>query len=168
MADLLSGLAILALSLIGWSQLDEILDFRMTGDVGPALLPTVYVYGLGVCGLILVGVGVWRYAHSYLGNGGEKSDSGLTWSWDRLKAALQPMVLPAMMAATVAAFIKVVPAWGFLYTSFAFLGFWLIFFAWRDEDRPVWIRLVGAVLGAAAIAGLFYGVFRFLIKVPLP
>lgn len=170
MTDLLSGMVIVALSLIAWSQLDKIMDVRMVpSDLGPVLLPAVYTYALGACGLVLIGIGLWRQAHGYLSRDRRKKrDNGRTWSWDRLRGALAPVALPALMAGSVAVLIKVLPLWGFLYGSFAFLGLWLFFFAWWDTGPRIWIRTVNAVLVAAAIAGLFYGVFRFLIKVPLP
>jgi hypothetical protein len=164
-------MAIVAVSLIAWSQLDEIMDVRMvSSDLGPVLLPAVYTYALGACGLILVGIGLWRHAQVFLRGGDrrERSRKHRQWSWDRLKDVLAPIALPMLMAGTVAVFIKVLPIWGFLYTSFTFLGFWLLLFAWWHNGRRIRIRMANAVLGAAAIAGLFYGVFRFLIKVPLP
>jgi hypothetical protein len=170
LTDLLSGMVIVALSLIAWSRLDKIMDVRMVpSDLGPVLLPEVYTYALGACGLVLIGIGLWRQARSYLSRDRRRErGNARSWSRDWLRGALAPVALPALMAGSVAVLINFLPLWGFLYGSFAFLGLWLLFFAWWDTGRGIWIRTANAVLGAAAIAGLFYGVFRFLIKIPLP
>lgn len=161
LANLLGGLVLLAIVAVGWHSLatnETLATYDFGTDPGPALMPRLLLWVLGLGAVGLVGTGAWQLGHARGGGGGRRADRRLV---DRL-------VLPGLFVLTLAVYLRALAPLGFRAATFLFCAAWTVALTWRFDGRlgrgPTAVALVSAGLITAGI----YLVFKVFVKVPLP
>jgi len=122
-------------------------------EPGPALLPELLMACLGVAGVGLSARGLWRLRRLSL-NG----EAGLF----SLQSANRSLGTVLTVALLLVAFLPFRSVFGFLAALLVF-GAALGMLLGRQEGRSLYL----AALEGALIAAILYGLFRFVLSVPL-
>ena len=122
-------------------------------DPGPAFLPNILLWLLGVGAAILVAQGVSGLAHA-------------TWRVPRPLIDIKRLIVPLLLAVSIVAYVLIVPAIGFLAASLLFSVGWAAGLAVQDHRFAVRPLLMSAG-GSAVIAIGIYLTFKHLIGIPL-
>ncbi|MGQ7791345.1 tripartite tricarboxylate transporter TctB family protein [Faunimonas sp. B44] len=125
-------------------------------DPGPAFVPWIAVWILGLGGLCQIGWTFWQGRRA----GGLASAGEFT---------VARMWLPILLFASLLGYVVLMlRPLGFMLSSSIFAAAWVAVLHWRSGDRLRPIHIVQLPLEAALIVGAIYAVFRYAILVPLP
>ncbi len=122
-------------------------------DPGPAFLPDLLIWMLGIGAAILVVQGFWRLSRA-------------GWQAERPIIDVARTFVPALMIVSIILYVLLVPAIGFLAVSLLFSIVWALGLAAQDHRLAVKPLLV-SVAGSIAIAVAIYLTFERLIGIPL-
>jgi hypothetical protein len=128
---------------------------RYGRDPGPGFQPYVMLWLLGGGAVVLIGQGLYLIARA-------------GWRVQSPLAGIDRLLLPVIMVLSMLAFIWAAPIVGFLPSAIAFTAAWAAILALQDEGLGRPVRLGLLILGAAAVAGVMFFLFRRLIGVPFP
>lgn len=135
---------------------DPYLHMGATGsDPGPAFVPWITVYVLGIGSLVFLAI---EAAKAYRAGGvafmGEFTFARL---W-----------VPVVFVALLTLYVSVIPSLGFIGPSLAFALICISIFHWRTGDAFSPRYLVQIPVEAVLLTGAIYALFRYGINVPLP
>lgn len=151
----ITGAVFVAVVAVLWANLamDPALTEGRGRDPGPAFLPLAALALLGASALGLAVVSFMHYARDR-----RAADAGA-------REALQSIAVPALMVATLLAFVAVIPVAGFLPAALVFTAGWSMFVTRRDGGHGRRVLLAG--VGGALVAFGIFTVFSTWIGVPL-
>lgn len=155
---LASGILFIVVAAAGFWSLttDPYLTLSSTGpDPGPAFVPLLALAVLALGGLIqvlLVAVQAWRAG-------------GFTWLGEFTLARLW---MPVALTVLTVIYAMLLPELGFVWSSFGYALICCAALHWRTGDPFTARYLVQIPLEAMFLVALIYGVFGYIIHVPLP
>jgi hypothetical protein len=132
--------------------------YDFDADPGPALVPRLLLAALGAGGAVLAGLGLRGLRRA--AGARQASTPGL--------ARGGPPLLPALFVATLAGYLVILPALGYLAATLLFSAGWILALAGRERSRAgprAWALALG---GGLAVTLTLYGIFRGFVRVPLP
>lgn len=151
----LGGIMLACVAVFGWEAAGNSFmlgDFGL--DPGPAFLPVLMLYVLGVASVLLVIQGLARL-------------SRVGWRIAISSDSLQSFIFPALMIVSLIAYVVLVDLIGFLALSLIFCVSWAIILVWQDYGfRQVRPLLIGGG-GAALVVMVIFLLFQEVIGVPL-
>ena len=122
-------------------------------DPGPAFLPNLLLWLLGIGALILVGQGLTGLAQ-------------VGWQVCRPMVDFKRSTVPVLMVVSIIVYALFVPVIGFLAVSLLFSIVWAVGLAVQDHRYSAKPLLISAA-GSAVIAVVIYLAFKELIGIPL-
>jgi hypothetical protein len=153
-----TGGLLLVLTVVGFWRLygnQDVATLDFGNDPGPGLFPKLLLWALGLAGLWLI---VQALARRRARSGGAVGSV--------LEA--RRLLLPALMVATLAGYVLLLPRFGFLSLTCLFGLGWILLLDVEAESRLTWGRLLRFVTEAGVLSALIYLVFAKLVRVPLP
>lgn len=128
-------------------------DYRR--DPGPAFLPMVTLVLMELAGVWLIADGLVRQTRR-------------GWAEVSIRRGAATMIPPALMVASLVAFVLVVPLTGFLVASLVLTVSWALAITRLDGRERLYPRMAVAAAGAASAAIAMTLLFGEMIGVPLP
>lgn len=122
-------------------------------DPGPAFLPDILLWMLGIGALILVFQGIVRLAWA-------------GWRVERPLVDIRRLFVPLLMAISIILYVLLVPTIGFLVASLLFSVVWSLGLTIQDHRFAMQPLLVSAA-GSLVLAVAIYLTFKQLIGIPL-
>jgi hypothetical protein len=126
-------------------------DFGL--DPGPAFLPDILLWLLGIGAVILIIQGTLALMR-------------VRWRLPRNLIDIKRSFVPLLMVISVIGYVALVPALGFLAVSLLFSVIWAVALAVQDYGTTIRPLLISG-LGSALIAICIYLAFKQLIGIPL-